>query len=138
MCRKRTPINFLGPMRLRIGPFFLCYDNFMSLDFKQTAQEIYTILRAAKQVFLHFYPSPDPDSVGSTLAMKQVLEEWGVKATVIRGDSPIPTSLSCFPGFADVVDKNFTEINLVDFDLFLMLDISQPNRVTGLVPVTFP
>ncbi len=108
------------------------------MDFKVIAQDIYNTLRAAKSVLLHFHPSPDPDSVGSTLAMKHVLEDWGVKVTVIRGDSPMPTSLSCFPGFKDVVDKNFTEIDLIGFDLFLILDVSQASRITSLAPVVFP
>ena len=56
--------------------------------------QIKTTIENSKNVLLHCHPSPDPDSVGSTLAMKFALEQIGKKVTLIKGDSNIPRAFS--------------------------------------------
>jgi len=89
----------------------------------------------SKNVLLHCHPSPDPDSVGSTLAMKLALEQIGKK--VIKGDSQIPKSFH-FPGIDTITQKNFFEIDLSQFDLFIILDSGSKNMISTKAEVVFP
>jgi bifunctional oligoribonuclease and PAP phosphatase NrnA len=95
-------------------------------------------IRKADRILLHCHPSPDPDSVGSVLAMKWALESKGKKVTVIAGDSEIPPAFMHFPGAAEIVKKNFSEVDLKDFDLFISLDSSTPEMISRKNPPVFP
>ncbi len=94
-------------------------------------------IKAAKSILLHCHPSPDPDSVGSVLAMKFALEQLGKKVTAIQGDSEIPKAFMHFPGAKEIVQKNFFEIDINEFDLFIILD-SGLGGVSRLKEVVFP
>ena len=95
-------------------------------------------IQKASRILLHCHPSPDPDSVGSALAMKFALESLGKKVTVIAGDSVIPDAFSHFPGFRDIVTKNFFDISLSDYDLFIIQDSGSPQMISRLKPITLP
>lgn len=96
------------------------------------------MIQSAKKILLHLHPNPDPDSVGSALAMCHALRGLNKEPTVIKGDSALPDYLNFLPGYEAITPKNYLEIDPAAFGLFLMLDISQPNRVTGLGEVKFP
>ncbi|HEY4504120.1 MAG TPA: bifunctional oligoribonuclease/PAP phosphatase NrnA [Candidatus Paceibacterota bacterium] len=100
--------------------------------------EIKREIDKAKSIILHCHPSPDPDSVGSVLAMKFGLEQLGKKVTAIQGDSEIPNAFMHFPGAGDIVKKNFGQIDLRDFDLFIILDASSPEMISQIKIPTFP
>ena len=104
---------------------------------REKAPLILAEITKARSILLHCHPSPDPDSVGSALAMKFALERLGKKATVIRGDSEIPQAFMHFPGAADIVPKNFGEIGLEGFDLFIVQDATL-DRVSSVAPLVFP
>jgi len=95
-------------------------------------------IKAASSILLHCHPSPDPDSLGSTLAMKFAVESFGKKATVIAGDSETPPGFLHFPGAEDIVKKSFAEVDLKEFDLFLILDSGSPEMVSRKNTPTFP
>jgi len=97
---------------------------------KEKAPLILAEIQKAKSILLHCHPSPDPDSVGSALAMKFALEQMGKKATVIKGDSDIPQAFMHFPGARDIVQKSFGEVDQNDFDLFISLDSSTVDRIS--------
>lgn len=105
---------------------------------KEKAGPILAEVKKAQSILLHCHPSPDPDSVGSALAMKLALEQLGKKATVIRGDSEIPQAFMHFPGAKDIVAKNYFEIDLGQFDLFLVLDTGAKERISRLAAVEVP
>ncbi|MBI2100889.1 MAG: bifunctional oligoribonuclease/PAP phosphatase NrnA [Candidatus Vogelbacteria bacterium] len=105
---------------------------------RQLAPEIWQAVKSAKRVLLTLHPNPDPDSVGSALACYHLLRALGKEPVVIKGDSPLPEYLSFLPGYEAIVPKNYLEIELTDFDLFLILDISSPDRVSNLGEVEFP
>ena len=110
----------------------------MTEEVKKLAPEILEAIKNAKSILLHFHPNPDPDSVGSALGMYHALQGLDKRVTVIKGDSPLPKFLSFLPGYEAIVAKNYLEIDPTAFDLFLILDISQPNRITMLNKVKFP
>ncbi len=102
------------------------------------ASLILTEIKKSSSVLLHCHPSPDPDSVGSALAMKFIIESFGKRVTVIKGDSDIPEAFLHFPGAIDIVKKNFFEVDFKDFDLFISVDTASPNQISKLKPVIFP
>ena len=105
---------------------------------KEKAPLILTEIKKAKSILLHCHPSPDPDSVGSALAMKFALEQLGKKATVIKGDSEIPQAFMHFPGATEIVQKNFFEVDLKEFDLFIILDSASVQQISRRKPIEFP
>ena len=105
---------------------------------KKAAPQILEAIKASKSVLLHCHPSPDPDSVGSALAMKFALESMAKKATIIRGDSEIPQAFMHFPGADSILAKNFFEVDLKEFDLFIIQDSSSLDRVSGLKEIEMP
>lgn len=104
---------------------------------KEKAPLILAEIKKASSILLHCHPSPDPDSVGSALAMKFALEQLGKKATVIKGDSDIPQAFMHFPGAGEIVMKNYFEIDSTKYDLIIVLDSSNTG-VTRLAPFEFP
>lgn len=109
----------------------------MSDIIKQQAPIILAEIKKAKSILLHCHPHPDPDSVGSVLAMKCALEQLGKKVTIIQGDSEIPKAF-VFPGVESIVKKSYGEIDPKEFDLFFILDSSTTNMISFKIPVVFP
>jgi len=107
-------------------------------NIQEAAKPIWEAIQKSKHILLHLHPNPDPDSVGSALAMYHALRGVGKAVTVIGGDSPRPTFLAHLPGFGTIEPKNWSEINPADFDLFIILDVGDRERISRRVPVVFP
>ncbi len=103
----------------------------------EMAPSVLEAITKADRILLHCHPSPDPDSVGSVLAMKFALEQLGKKVTAIQGDSSIPQAFMHFPGAETIVKKKFGEIDLATFDLFIILDSGSPEMISLTRP-SFP
>ncbi len=110
----------------------------MENNIKEISKQILDEINKSKSILLHCHPSPDPDSMGSALAMKFALEGLNKKVTVIKGDSEIPQAFMHFPGAKDILQKNFGEINIEDFDLFIILDSSTREMISGIKTPIFP
>ena len=113
-------------------------DHLIASEIKQAAPKIWLAIKRARRILLHFHPFPDPDSVGSALAMYHALRGFGKEVTVIKGDSPLPEYLSFLPGYETIAPKNYLEIDPAEFDLFLILDASTIDRITNLGAIKFP
>lgn len=98
---------------------------------RKKAPEILEAIKKSNNILMHCHPSPDPDSLGSTLAMKEALSQMGKKSTVIMGDSKASSALQTLPGFDQILQKKYSEINPEDFDLFIILDSSDMDRVSS-------
>lgn len=105
---------------------------------REQAPLILAEIKKAKSVLLHCHPSPDPDSVGSALAMKFAVEQLGIRATVIKGDSEIPQAFMHFPGAGEIAKKNFTEVDLGQYDLFMIVDTAAPSMISNITVPQFP
>lgn len=99
---------------------------------KKIYQQINSAIRSSKNILLHLHPSPDPDSIGSALAMYFYLTSIGKKVTLIKGDSELREKSQFFPGFEHITDKNIFEIDIKKFDLFIILDSSNFGQVSRL------
>jgi len=105
---------------------------------REKAPLILAEIKKADRILLHCHPSPDPDSVGSALAMKFALEQMGKKATIVSSDSDIPQGFMHFPGARDIIQKSFFELDLKDFDLFIIQDSGSINMISRFKPIDFP
>lgn len=105
---------------------------------QKIAPQILEEIKKAKSILLSCHLSPDMDSVGGSLAMMHVLEAMGKKVTVIQGDSEVPMSFRGLPGFEKILNKNLFDIDLAQFDLFLILDTGGLERISRVAPVIFP
>jgi phosphoesterase RecJ-like protein len=110
----------------------------MTTEDQQLAQDIWAAITKSKKVLLCCHVNPDADSVGSNLAFYQALKNLGKEAVVISGDSLLPEDYNSLPGFKDVVLKNFGEVDLTQFDVFISLDSADLGRISQKVAITFP
>lgn len=104
----------------------------------ESAKPILDAIKASKSILLHCHPYPDPDSIGSVLAMSQVLKKMGKEVTPIIGDTRYPSNLESLPHHDWIVPKKYSEIDPSQFGLFIILDSSSPSQISKLVDVVFP
>lgn len=109
----------------------------MKTEFKETADQILNTINESKNILLHLHVKPDPDSFGSALAMKFALEKLGKKVTLIKGDTPLSESFAFLPGYSDIVEKNYFEIDLDEFDLFVILDSGSKEMISREQEIIF-
>lgn len=109
----------------------------MAIDNDQ-AQIILDTIKRSKKILLHCHPFSDPDSVGSVLAMNIVLKNMGKDVVSIGGDTELPNKFDNLPHREWILPKNYTEIDLEEFDLFIILDSSSVTQITQIEEVKFP
>lgn len=100
--------------------------------------EIKTLIDRAQKILLACHPRADFDSVGSVLALGQVLTSLGKEVAMIAGDTPLPKFAQFFPGAEKILPQNFSQTDLTQFDLFISTDMSVLSRLSELSPVVFP
>lgn len=105
---------------------------------KEMASDILEVIKSSNKILLHCHPYPDPDSIGSVLAMASVLKKMGKSVTPILGDSHYPESLLSLPNKEWIETKNYSQIDPNEFDLFIILDSSLPTQISQLSEVKFP
>ncbi len=101
------------------------------------APQIWEAIGKSNNILLHCHPGPDGDSVGSSLAFYHLLKSLGKQPTLIAGDSPIPAGLSKLPGADQIVCKSYFQINIGDFDTFIILDSSSPQMISKKGEIVF-
>lgn len=108
------------------------------LSFRICAHRIWKEIDRSKKILLHLHPSPDGDCVGSALAFYHVLTDLGKEVTLIQGDSEFPKNLSSIPGSDKIIPKNIIQIDLSQYDLFIILDSSSIKQITKISGLKFP
>lgn len=105
---------------------------------QKLAPRFWSEVNRAQNILLTLHTGPDVDSLGSVLALTNALESLGKTVTAITGDDLPAQNLSFLPGYDLLVRKNFTEINIEDYDLFISLDVSSPQQITRRTQLQFP
>ena len=105
---------------------------------KDISTKILKIIQESEKILLHCHPYPDPDSVGSVLAFSLYLKSLKKNVTAVPGDFDLPKSLRKLPNLNVFTKKNFNEINIEDFDLFIILDSASVYQITQLKEISFP
>ncbi|HLP53953.1 MAG TPA: bifunctional oligoribonuclease/PAP phosphatase NrnA [Fluviicola sp.] len=96
------------------------------------AQSILSALQTAGRIVIVSHKSPDGDSVGSSLALYQLLKKWGKNAHVVHPDAA-PDFLHWVPGQPAIVafDERTEEAKqlLAGAEVICCLDFNEPGRV---------
>jgi phosphoesterase RecJ-like protein len=100
--------------------------------------EAFALIQASQHILLHLHPKPDLDSIGSALATYHALRGLGKNVTVMEGDSKLPEGFSSLPGYEAIVHKNYFEIDLGEYDLFIIQDSGSKQLVSRKGEVIFP
>jgi len=93
-------------------------------DFKNA----FTIMKAAKSVAVTMHIRPDGDSIGSSLAMQEILESMGKKRVDVFTEGPPPTNFLYLSGCERIIDIN-TFCFDTKYDLLLVMDLSDEPRM---------
>jgi len=101
---------------------------------------IFSAIKNTKKILINIHPHPDLDAVGSALAFKKVIEKIDNKKTVLIVSPEVVREDFSFLG--EEVKKikviDFSSFNFSSFDLFLILDSSSADRVTGSKKISLP
>jgi len=108
------------------------------MNIKIVGKKIWKEINRSNNILLSIHAGPDADSVGSNLALFYALKKMGKNVCLIQGDSDLPPNLKTIPGSNKIVSKNIFQIDLNQFDLFLILDSSSPSQISRLGKITFP
>ena len=94
---------------------------------------IWEKIKNSSSLLINLHLSPDQDSLGSSLGLKSVLEKIGKKVTIVSSD-PIGKETSetakLMKGFDQIVFKDPSEVDMTQYDLFIILDSDAPNRIS--------
>lgn len=101
-------------------------------------QQIKSAIDESRHILLHLHPGPDSDSVGSSLSFFHYLKSIGKDVTLISGDSNLSPSLMTLPGAEQITQKNYFDLEIKDYDLFIILDSSEKRQISKLNEVVFP
>ncbi|MFZ5597903.1 MAG: DHH family phosphoesterase [Bacillota bacterium] len=93
-------------------------------------KDISDVLVRSSRILLCGHVVPDGDCVGSVLALGSVLEGMG-KTVVMGSPDPIPETLRFLPGVDRFSSPYGEEAASLDFDTFVLLDCSVPERLGG-------
>ncbi len=100
------------------------------MNYKESVK-ILSEIKKADKILVNCHRGPDSDSVGSALALSQILQEMGKEVMVIC-PSDIPSDLMFLKGAEKIVRVNFTSFDFTDYGLFVILDSSTYSMVTGM------
>lgn len=96
------------------------------------SQKILEEIKKAKKILLNCHRGPDPDGIGSTMAMKAVLEGMGKEVDVICPSNVISKQTSFLKGYNDIkLGTNFDTYDFSRYDLFITLDTPNLPLLTG-------
>lgn len=94
------------------------------------ADQILERVKGAGKVLLALHAGPDPDSVGSNLALYLALKQLGKEDVELISVDEVPGNLLFLPCVATVRQENIAEKDISSFDLFVALDSSDSGMLT--------
>lgn len=96
------------------------------------SQSILEEIKKANKILLNCHRGPDPDSVGSALALRLVLGEMGKTVDVICPSKPISKQIDYLSGFNEIkLGVDFNTFDFSKYDLFLTVDTPNLSLMTG-------
>src|SRR4030042_2541998 len=108
------------------------------MNYQETTQIVEEI-KSVKNILVNCHRGPDPDSIGSALAMYRVLKNMGKRVEIICPSGELYESLNYFTDYKDI-QKNidFSKFDFSKFDLFITLDSSSWDMVSARKAVPIP
>jgi phosphoesterase RecJ-like protein len=96
------------------------------------SQGILEEIKKSQKILLNCHRGPDPDGIGSTLALKAVLESMGKTVDVICPSKAISKQTDFLRGYNDIkLGINFDSYNFSQYELFITLDTPNLELLTG-------
>jgi bifunctional oligoribonuclease and PAP phosphatase NrnA len=99
------------------------------MNYKESGQILEEIKKVEK-ILVNCHRGPDSDSVGSALAMANVLRSIG-KEVLMVCPSDIPSDLKFLRGSDQIKKVEFSSFDFSEYDLFIALDSSTYSLVSG-------
>jgi phosphoesterase RecJ-like protein len=96
----------------------------------QESEKILQEIKKADSILINCHRNPDPDSVGSALAMYWELSKLGKKVSIIS-PTKINYNLEFLPNFKKIQIVDFSTFDFSEHDLFFCLDSSSWDMVLG-------
>lgn len=101
------------------------------MNYCKESKQIIEKIDASQKILLVVHRGPDPDSVGSNLAMYHALHSMGKKdVTIISEDKP-PLSLNFLPGIEKIEVVDMGTFDFSSFQLFIALDMGELGMITS-------
>lgn len=103
------------------------------MNYEKSA-EVLEEIKKANKILLNCHRGPDPDSIGSVLALYNYLVDIGKEVEIVCCSKYLYENIRALQGY-DVIKKevDFTNYNFSDFDLFIILDSSSMDQALGNV-----
>ena len=102
------------------------------MNYKESIQ-ILEENKKANRILINCHRGPDPDSIGSALALMEVLKNMDKEVEVICPSEELYENVNYLNGFEKIKrGVNFSKFDFSKYDLFLTLDSSSWDMVTGL------
>ena len=112
------------------------------------SKKILKLIKKSRKVLINIHPHPDPDSVGSALALAIVIQQFAGTTFVrsyksgthvdIVSPEKIREDYSYLKNFDKVKVIDFSSYDFSEYDLFLLIDASSYDRVTGDKKINLP
>jgi len=106
------------------------------MNYKESNQ-ILEEIKKAKRILLKVHRSPDPDSIGSCLAMNYFLQKIGKDSVIIASD-PIHKKLLFLKNVNKIKKVDMAKFDYSKYDLFIVLDSSTFDQATGIKGAGLP
>ncbi|MBU0570262.1 bifunctional oligoribonuclease/PAP phosphatase NrnA [Patescibacteria group bacterium] len=108
------------------------------MNYKQSKQ-ILKEIKKAKRILLNCHRGPDPDSIGSALAMYWILKKMGKSVDIVCPSEQLYESVSFLKGYGRIQKEiDFSEFDFSEYDLFITLDSSDWQQVTADKNIPLP
>ena len=96
------------------------------------SKEILEEIKKAKKILLNCHRGPDPDAIGSCLAMYKVLKRMVKKVEIICPSERLYENVNYLKDFTEIkTNIVFSSFNFSIYDLFIVFDSSSWEMVSG-------
>ena len=106
------------------------------MNYKQSDKILYQI-KKADNILLNCHKGPDPDSIGSALALYEVLNGMKKKSEIICPSS-IPNDIKFLKNYKKIRIVNFIDFDFSKYDLFVLQDSAGWYMVSGVKNIQKP
>lgn len=103
----------------------------------ELSAEIFEEVKKADRILINCHRNPDPDSIGSAMALFTVLKNMGKEVQVIC-PTKLDRNTSFLKNFEEIKTIDFKDFNFKEFNLFVVLDSSTWDMVTGAKDILRP
>lgn len=95
------------------------------------SQQILEEIKKANKILVNCHRGPDPDSIGSALSLKMVLEGMGKEVDIVCVSEELYDNVNYLKYYSDIKKNvDFNSLDLDQYDLFISPDSSSIDQIT--------